>query len=84
MILPIGHENSAVRRLPWVTWSLMVACLVALLATDFDAAQGPEPSDLYMEEAVDYFREHAYLQPDGDVRQEVLYDVMPAQRASSA
>lgn len=30
-ILPLGHENTTVRRLPWVTIGLMVLCTLALL-----------------------------------------------------
>jgi membrane associated rhomboid family serine protease len=34
MILPIGHEESTVRRLPWVTLAVMGTCVVALLLTN--------------------------------------------------
>ena len=34
ILLPIGHDDSAVRRQPWVTYTLMAVCLVALLATN--------------------------------------------------
>ena len=29
MILPIGHEETTVRRLPWVTFAIMLAKLLA-------------------------------------------------------
>ncbi len=34
IILPIGHEESSVRRLPWVTLGLMGLCLAVLLSAD--------------------------------------------------
>jgi membrane associated rhomboid family serine protease len=34
ILLPIGHEDSTVRRLPWVTLAIMLVCLLALLATN--------------------------------------------------
>ena len=34
IILPIGHEESSVRRLPWVTLGLMGLSLVVLLSAD--------------------------------------------------
>ena len=36
MIIPIGHEQSSVRRLPWVTFGVMAVCLIALLLTQED------------------------------------------------
>lgn len=41
MIIPIGHEETRVRRLPWVTFGVMLACLGVLLVTD---AEGPVTS----------------------------------------
>jgi membrane associated rhomboid family serine protease len=38
LILPIGHQQSSVRRLPWVTFAVIVACVVAFLATDMEKA----------------------------------------------
>ena len=34
MILPIGHEEMSVRRLPWVTFAIMAACVGVLLGSD--------------------------------------------------
>jgi membrane associated rhomboid family serine protease len=42
-ILPIGHEESSVRRLPWVTFAIIVACVVAFLQTDMEAALEFQP-----------------------------------------
>jgi len=39
IILPIGHDESAVRRQPWVTYALMGVCLLALLATSGDVGE---------------------------------------------
>jgi membrane associated rhomboid family serine protease len=33
MFLPIGNENSTVRRIPWVTFSIMASCVVIYYAT---------------------------------------------------
>jgi hypothetical protein len=38
MILPIGHQESSVRRLPWVSFAIIVACVVAFMATDMERA----------------------------------------------
>jgi membrane associated rhomboid family serine protease len=80
MILPIGHAETATRRLPWVTFAIMAICLLALLGTDTSQLDaGPTP-DLLMQEATDYWRNHAYLEADSEIRSRVGYDVMPNQR----
>jgi membrane associated rhomboid family serine protease len=78
MIIPIGHEDSATRRMPWVTLAIMALCLVAFLGSDLSA---PETSAVDpVEEAAHYWREHTYLKPDPELREHVLYDVPPNQR----
>ena len=81
MILPIGHDNSEVRRQPWVTWAIIAVCLLALLATDTDAQHDLSDRAGRLGEAVDYFRQHAYLDAEDPVLDAVRYDVMPAQRS---
>ena len=34
MIIPISHEETTVRRLPWVTFGIMAACMAVLILTD--------------------------------------------------
>jgi membrane associated rhomboid family serine protease len=81
VILPIGHQDTSVRRLPWVTFSLMVSCLLAFLLMDTSALEAaPTPAER-LEEAADYWRSHAYLEADARIRQHVAYDVMPNQRS---
>ena len=33
MLIPIGHERTTVRRLPWVTFTVMILCMVVFLVT---------------------------------------------------
>jgi hypothetical protein len=33
ILLPIGHEETGVRRLPWVTFAIMGICLLAFIAS---------------------------------------------------
>ena len=80
MILPISHEEGATRRWPWVTFTVMGACVLVFLFTDLAAIEAaPAPSDR-MELAAHYWREHAYLKADPKIRDHVAYDVMPNQR----
>jgi membrane associated rhomboid family serine protease len=79
MILPIGHEEREVRRLPWVTFSLIGACVLVFLFTDTSASPGAA-ADQRFDEAVSYWRERAYLEADQRIRDAVAYDVDPNQR----
>ena len=81
MIIPIGHDESEVRRWPWVSFGIMALCLLALLATNGDA-NDPRMNEggHTLDEAANYWREHAYLRAREEVKTQVGYDVAPNQR----
>jgi membrane associated rhomboid family serine protease len=82
MIIPIGHEESEVRRWPWVSFAIMAICVLALLATNGDANDARWEEEAYtLEDAVEYWRERPYLEPSPEVETEVGYDVPPNQRS---
>jgi len=81
MIIPIGHEESEVRRWPWVSFAIMALCLLALLATNGDANDPKwQEGASTLEDATAYWRDHAYLDASPEVETEVGYDVSPNQR----
>ncbi|MCP5069974.1 MAG: rhomboid family intramembrane serine protease [bacterium] len=43
MLIPIGHDETEVRRLPWVTFTLMALCLVTLFGTGTNTCDGSLP-----------------------------------------
>jgi membrane associated rhomboid family serine protease len=77
MILPLSHEDSATRRLPWVTFSIMALCFLVLLFSD---TSPPEVEGDPMGDAVAYWHELAYLTPDPKISDVVLSGVPPAER----
>jgi membrane associated rhomboid family serine protease len=79
MILPIGHQEREVRRLPWVTFALIATCVLVFLFTDTSGSQG-DTKEQHWQEATEYWRQRAYLNADPQIRERVAYDVMPAQR----
>jgi len=81
MIIPISHEQSEVRRLPWVTIAIMAICVLALLATDPTGEAADEPVSSPIEQAADYWRDRPYLDAPAEVLNEVGYDVAPNQRS---
>jgi membrane associated rhomboid family serine protease len=81
MIIPIGHEESEVRRLPWVSFAILAICLLSLLATNGEAndPRWLEGSSAY-DEAASYWRVHAYLDASPEVEARVGLDVDADQR----
>ncbi len=43
VLLPIGHDESNVRRWPWVTFALMALCMLTLVATGTTTCDGSLP-----------------------------------------
>ena len=61
MLIPIGHERTTVRRLPWVTFTVMILCLVVFLVTLPGESNHQRVGIENLEAAVEYFVEHPYL-----------------------
>ena len=64
MIIPIGHEQNTVHRHPWVTYSIMILCVVAFLSTHFATQSRVQDSVRLLSEAIEYYLEHPYLELD--------------------
>ncbi len=66
MIIPIGHEEDSVRRLPWVTFGVMLLCLAGYLGVGLAESGGPSLEETYDHawEAFEYYLEHPYLTLD--------------------
>ncbi len=61
MIIPIGHEKTSVRRLPWVTFSIIAVCVVVfILGLPGELRQQVEVS-IRLHHALGYFTQHPYL-----------------------
>jgi membrane associated rhomboid family serine protease len=64
ILLPIGHEQESTRRLPAVTFGIMILCAAAFFATDFGGSRSEWDEVEAHERAVEYWMEHPYLEPD--------------------
>lgn len=64
MLIPISHESSTVRRHPWVTYGLILACLAIFLHTNSRERETRLESERLLSEALEYYFEHPYLEPD--------------------
>jgi membrane associated rhomboid family serine protease len=67
LLIPIGHEQESTRRAPWVTFGLMIACVVAFLATGFGGSRSEWDSIASYQKAIDYWMERPYLRLDPQV-----------------
>lgn len=71
ILLPIGHEAGSVRRLPWVTFGLMCACVLGFIVSG--RAQLLPRDDVRVtrdaEQAFQYYIDHPYLELDPEFRE---------------
>jgi len=74
ILLPIGHEQTSVRRLPWITFAVMAICIVvfflsgrAHLYSDDDVRATED-----LNEALDYYFERPYLELDPEFEEFVF------------
>jgi len=74
MLLPIGHEQTTVRRLPWVTFSIIGLCVAAYLLTAA-APSGVERIEDAELRAVEYFLDHPYLNLDAGLKRYLYYSL---------
>jgi len=64
MLIPIGHESSTVRRLPWITFIIMASCLVVHILVTLDLDKREEDLENAAREFLGYYVEHPYLELD--------------------
>lgn len=80
MIIPLRHDQSAVRRWPYVSGAIILICLVSFLLTDTSSYESLPSADDYLQEAADFWRDNAYLEAEPEVVTIVAYDVRPNER----
>lgn len=61
MLIPVGHEDQRVTRLPWATIGLIVVNVAVFLATFPIAKQQADETRLRLREVVRFARDHPYL-----------------------
>ena len=72
-LIPIGHEQDTVRRLPWVTFSILAICFVVHLFVYFGQRQDNSVLQGSAREFIEYYIEHPYLEFSEETR-EVLFN----------
>ena len=75
MLLPIGHEETTVRRMPWVTLTILGACVVTFILTAI-APSGEDRVAFAEQAAVEYFLDHPYLEIDEHLKGYIYYSLL--------
>lgn len=72
MIIPLGHDQTEVRRLPWVTFTLMGLCVLVHLVLAFAPGMSETEIGQDLTEAVEYWMTHPYLELPPRLQEELL------------
>jgi membrane associated rhomboid family serine protease len=68
LIIPVGHESNEVRRLPWVTFSIMAICLVVHIFLSLEVGAKQNRLEAAAEEMVRFYFNHPYLELNPDLK----------------
>lgn len=62
MLIPLGHEQTSVRRLPWITFSIMGLCVIVFVLMAPGEHRSEMVSFLRLQQSLSYFTLHPYLE----------------------
>jgi len=68
IVIPIGHESDTVRRLPWVTFSLMAVCIIVHIFLSIQVSKAEKELMSTAEELVQFYIQHPYLTLDQEAK----------------
>ncbi|MFZ5788211.1 MAG: rhomboid family intramembrane serine protease, partial [Acidobacteriota bacterium] len=77
MLIPIGHDQQEVRRLPWVTFAIIALNLVVFLGTGTTGDELQRGAAEAAQRAFEYLAEHPYL----EVPDEFMRRIAPGERS---
>ena len=68
IIIPIGHESDKVRRLPWVSFFIMAACLIIHILISVEVGKKEEELESSAKKLLNYYTQHPYLTLDPEAK----------------
>jgi len=71
-VIPIGHESDKVRRLPWISFIIMAACLIIHTLVSVEINQRAKELKSGAKELVDYYFKHPYLKLDPETKKRLF------------
>ncbi|MBN1274470.1 MAG: rhomboid family intramembrane serine protease [Candidatus Aminicenantes bacterium] len=72
MLLPIGHEKDTVRRLPWVTFSIIGICFLAHIFISTQVREARTELQNSLREYIEYYVLHPYLVLDPEINKQIF------------
>ncbi|MEM8961905.1 MAG: rhomboid family intramembrane serine protease [Acidobacteriota bacterium] len=86
MLIPIGHDEDGVRRLPWVTITIIVICVALHVVDTFQVRDLAEDAQEAYYEAIRYYNERPYLDPPEqlDVAPPAMWGIGSAEQFDAA
>ncbi len=82
MLIPIGHEETKVRRWPWISFSIIGLCLLALILTQLSPAADSRCLAQKFARVVQYYMQHPYLELQPELK-ERLYQGLREDEAAA-
>ena len=67
-LLPIGHEKDTVRRLPFVTFSILAICFIIHIFVSFQVRDASTQVEERAKELINYYISHPYLEFDPETK----------------
>ncbi len=68
IIIPIGHGGGKVRRIPWISFFIMAACLVIQILISVEIGKKGEELESSAKELLNYYTQHPYLTLDAEAK----------------
>ncbi len=75
MIIPLGHDQTEVRRLPWVTFTLMGICILVHLLVTFGPGISETEIGENLNEAIEFWMTRPYLELPRQLQEQLLMGV---------
>ncbi|UCE20997.1 MAG: rhomboid family intramembrane serine protease, partial [Candidatus Aminicenantes bacterium] len=67
MIIPLDHESSTVRRLPWITFAIMAVCLIVHILVSIDLNKREKELEIAAREFLEYYIQYPHLELDPEI-----------------
>ncbi|MFC2167802.1 rhomboid family intramembrane serine protease [Acidobacteriota bacterium] len=74
MIIPIGHESDTVRRLPWITFIVIAACIIVHIFISRSIDDHFIEVETRGQELLHYYFQHPYLVFDSEIKEMMFGD----------
>ena len=67
-LIPIGHEQETVRRLPWITFSILALCFIVHIFISMEVSDATRKVEQAAQELITYYINHPYLEFDAETK----------------